>query len=69
MFCALLTSRYQVSVYRINGPLVFPCTPKITYKIWLKMVSEKSKFQFLYVNNLRQRSRNDLDLQYSLSFT
>ena len=23
MFCALLTSRYQVSVYRTNGPLVF----------------------------------------------
>ena len=22
MFCALLTSRYQVSVYRTNGPLV-----------------------------------------------
>ena len=27
MFCALLTSRYQVSVYRTNGPLViqFSC--------------------------------------------
>ena len=24
MFCALLTSRYQVSVYRTNGPLVIP---------------------------------------------
>ena len=23
MFCALLTSRYQVRVYRTNGPLVF----------------------------------------------
>ena len=23
MFCALLRSRYQVSVYRTNGPLVF----------------------------------------------
>ena len=23
MFCALLMSRYQVSVYRTNGPLVF----------------------------------------------
>ena len=22
MFCALLTSKYQVSVYRTNGPLV-----------------------------------------------
>ena len=25
MFCALLTSRYQVSVYRTNGPLVCVC--------------------------------------------
>ena len=33
------------------------------------VVSEKSKFQFLYVNNLGPRSKNDLDLQYSLSFT
>ena len=24
MFCALLTSRYQVSAYRTNGPLVAP---------------------------------------------
>ena len=23
MFCALLMSRYQVSVYRTNGPLVY----------------------------------------------
>ena len=33
------------------------------------LVSEKSKFQFLYVNNLGPRSRNDIDLKYSLSFT
>ena len=26
MFCALLTSRYQVSVYRTNGPLVDSCS-------------------------------------------
>ena len=26
MFCALLTSRYQVSVYRTNGPLVIIST-------------------------------------------
>ena len=30
------------------------------------VVSEKSKFQFLYINNLGPRSRNDLDLQYTL---
>ena len=23
MFCALLTSRYQVSIYRTNGPLIY----------------------------------------------
>ena len=29
MFCALLTSRYQVSVYRTNGPLVlFTVNPR-----------------------------------------
>ena len=28
MFCALLTSRYQVSVYRTNGPLVLIQTQK-----------------------------------------
>ena len=32
------------------------------------VVSEKRKFQCLYVNNIRPRSRNDLDLQYSLTF-
>ena len=30
--------------------------------------SYKSKFQFLYVNDLGLRSRNDLDLQYSHIF-
>ena len=29
MFCALLMSRYQVSVYRTNGPLVFFCVNNI----------------------------------------
>ena len=28
MFCALLTSRYQVSVYRTNGPLVYIYEPR-----------------------------------------
>ena len=32
------------------------------------VVSEKSKFQFLNVNDLGPRSRNDLDLQYSHIF-
>ena len=29
---------------------------------------EKIRFEFLYVHDLRPRSRNDLDLQYSLTF-
>ena len=28
MFCALLTSRFQVSVYRTNGPLVLYMLPR-----------------------------------------
>ena len=32
------------------------------------VASEKIRFEFLYVNDLGQRSRNDLDLQYSLTF-
>ena len=31
-------------------------------------VSEKSRFEFLYVHDLELRSRNDLDLQYSHTF-
>ena len=33
-----------------------------------KVVSEKIRFQFLYVHDLEPRSRNDLDLQYSHTF-
>ena len=32
------------------------------------IVSEKIRFEFLYVHDLRPRSRNDLDLQYSHTF-
>ena len=32
------------------------------------VVSEKIWFEFLYVNDLGPRSRNDLDLQYSHTF-
>ena len=32
------------------------------------VVSEKIKFEFLYVHDLGPRSRNDLDLQYSYIF-
>ena len=33
MLCALLTSRYQVSVYRTNGPLVYKCSYMFLYLI------------------------------------
>ena len=33
-----------------------------------KVVSEKIQFEFLYVYDLRPRSRNDLDLQFSHIF-
>ena len=33
-----------------------------------KVVSEKIRFEFLYVHDLGSRSRNDLDLQYSHTF-
>ena len=33
-----------------------------------KVVSEKIRFEFLYVHDLGPMSRNDLDLQYSHTF-
>ena len=34
MFCALLRSRYQVSVYRTNGPLVYKMAkPEVSYAL------------------------------------
>ena len=33
-----------------------------------KLVSEKIRFEFLYVHDLGPRSRNDIDLQYSYIF-
>ena len=48
----------------------FPCTQKLTYKIWLKMAQwflRKANFNS-YVNDLWPRARNDLDLKYSLTF-
>ena len=32
------------------------------------VVSEKNKFKFSYVNDLGPRTRNDIDLKYSLTF-
>ena len=34
----------------------------------VNVVSEKIWFEFLYVHDLRPRSRNDLDLQYLHTF-
>ena len=34
----------------------------------LVQISEKIRFEFLYVHDLGPRSRNDLDLQYSHAF-
>ena len=60
-------SREQHHVYNF----LFPCTQMLTYKIWLKMAHwflTKASFNFLYVNYLGPRSRNDLDLEYSHTF-
>ena len=35
---------------------------------FLKVVSEKIRFEFSHVHDLGPRSRNDLDLQYSHTF-
>ena len=45
--------------------------PEIFIKNLVQMgtvVSEKIRFEFLYVHDLGPRSRNDLDLQYSHTF-
>ena len=44
----------------------FTYTSKLTYKIWLKMAQRCLRFS--YVTNLGQRSGNDFDFQYSLTF-
>ena len=64
-------SRYRVSVYRTNGPLVISLSLKAFIKNLVQIgevVSEKIWFEFLYVQDLGPRSRNDLDLQYSHTF-
>ena len=51
MFCALLTSRYQVSVYRTNGPLVssenlhFYTREKLLYIAWASLRNVVKKMQ------------------------
>ena len=38
MFCALLTSSYQVSVYRTNGPLVKDIYPVLSTRTILTIL-------------------------------
>ena len=45
--------------------------PESCHKNWVqigKVVSEKFRFEFLYVHDLGPRSRKEIDLQYSHSF-
>ena len=42
--------------------------PESFIKKFGNVVSEKIRFEFLYVHDLGPRSRNDLDLQYSHTF-
>ena len=48
----------------------FPFTQKLTYTIWLKMAKwflRKASFNF-HVNDFGPRSRNVLDLEYSVTY-
>ena len=53
--------------YQIFFSLYLKAFIKILVQIG-KVVSEKNRFEFLYVHDLGPRSRNDLDLQYSHIF-
>ena len=48
----------------------FPCPESLHKKLVQigTVVSEKIRFEFLYVHDLGPRSRNDIDLQYSHTF-
>ena len=56
--------------YRHGRGFSFPCTWKLTYKIWLEMAQwflRKASFNFhmqLPWATVKKRSRNDIDLQY-----
>ena len=45
----------------------FPCSYKLTFKIWLKMTQWLliKQVQVARVNDLGPRSKNDIDIQYS----
>ena len=49
MFCALLTSRYQVSVYRTNGPLV--CSNRI--RTLVAMATYSGNLQGFFLSHWR----------------
>ena len=49
----------------------YSLVPESFHKNWVQIgtvVSEKIRFDFLYVHDLDTMSRNDLDLQYSYTF-
>ena len=56
------------SCHQIFNPLYLKSFIKNLVEIG-KVVSEKLWFDFLYVHDLGPRSRNDLDLRYSHTFT
>ena len=60
---------HVTSIMLINFPFLVPQNLIQNLVENGQVVFEKSKFQYLYINNLGQSSRNDIDLQYSLSFT
>ena len=64
MFCALLTSRYQVSVYRTNGPLVIGSDKIHNLSGIVKKVARVSKQDILYYLSTCNKDANG---QYVLS--
>ena len=63
------------TIYRHGGHLGHQIFISLYLKAFIKnlvqidtVASEKIRFEFLYVHKLGPRSRNDLDLQYSLTF-
>ena len=57
-FCALLTSRYQVSVYRTNGPLVF----NFCHRLIILLHVQLKKDQALVIVYATFRKGNDIPL-------
>ena len=54
MFCALLTSRYQVSVYRTNGPLVYGLKDENVSNYW-NIICVMKITRYLVKNDISKR--------------